>query len=185
MRELSGLSFVVGLAAISALKEVVGNQWDFGLKWPNDLMYQGQKLGGILIEMQEGSNDTCQALIGIGINVNMLHDKVTNIEKSWTSLREVLGNYLDRNTLCVLLMRHLLKYLDLFAKDGLALFQEEWKKVDTLEGHIIEVNRGDNIVIKGVAKGISALGHLILEKDNGVTQTIASGEASILSIKEI
>lgn len=179
--ELSGLSLVVGIAVISALKEVIGDQVAIGLKWPNDLVYQGKKVGGILIEVQGESNGTCQALIGIGININMLHNETVHIEKEWTSLREILGSYLDRNTFCVSLMRCVLKYLELFAiGGGLALFYEEWQKVDALNGQTIEINTGNDMRVKGIARGVNFLGYLILEKENGEMQYIAAGEASIL-----
>ena len=177
--EISGLSLVVGLAVISTLKEAIGDQFEVGLKWPNDLVYQDKKLGGILIEVQGESNGTCQALIGIGININMLHNEKILIDREWISLREIVGSYIDRNAFCVNLIRYFLKYLELFVKGGMALFQEEWKQVDALNNRNIEINIGNDIRIKGIARGINALGHLILEKENDEIQYIAAGEASI------
>ena len=179
LSELSGLSLVIGLATIAALKEVSKDQFTLGLKWPNDLVYQGKKVGGILIEVQGESNGTCQALIGVGININMLHKDVIHIEKDWTALREILGGYLDRNMLCVSLIRSILRYLELFARDGIDFFHEEWKGVDALNGQTIEINAGQEASVKGIARGVNPLGHLILEKENGVLQYIASGEATI------
>ena len=69
MRQLEGLSLVVGLAVLSALREVGVS--DVGLKWPNDVLVNNKKIAGILLELVGDPADVCHVVLGIGINVNM------------------------------------------------------------------------------------------------------------------
>ncbi len=103
--ELAGLTLVIGLSIINALK-----QYNLGevlqIKWPNDIVFESKKLAGSLIETQSEANGISYAIIGIGLNVNMLKDK--SISQPWTSLRKILGTYIDRNQLCTDLINNII-----------------------------------------------------------------------------
>jgi len=173
--ELNGLSLVVSIAILAAIKEI-GIHADIMLKWPNDATYLGQKLMGNLVEVQSEAYGESLAIIGLGINVNMLDDKDGTITQGWTSLRKITGNYIDRNLLCLALIRSLHNHLDKFAKDGLSVFLPQWQRLDCLYNKAIEINNGE---LSGTAKGINDQGNLLLELPGGQLISCPSGETSI------
>src|SRR5690554_891663 len=96
-QKLEGLSLLVGLVLVEAL-EACGFQ-GCGLKWPNDILLEGRKLAGILVEITGDLTADCVAVIGVGINV-LMKDPESAIAQAWTSLllsRQVAQ--LDRNRL--------------------------------------------------------------------------------------
>lgn len=179
--ELAGLSLVVGLAVIKTLKKYDLPESSL-IKWPNDVIYQNQKLSGILIDIKPKKNNICHTMISIGLNVNMIKNndvhKNENILQPWTSLREITANYIDRNDLCAELINNLLVYLKKFEQLGLDFFIPEWKSVDALLDKPIILDNA-NHKISGIAKGINAQGFLLLELENGKTQAFSSGDTSV------
>ena len=172
--ELNGLSLVVSMAVIAAIKEI-GILKNIMLKWPNDVIYQGNKLMGNIVEVQSESYGETLAIIGIGVNVNMLVDG-ENITQSWTSLEKITGNYINRNLLAIALIHNLNVYLEQFAKYGLREFISKWQEFDALYNQRIKLN---NEEISGIAKGINEQGNLLLELAGGELKAFSSGETSI------
>ena len=172
--ELNGLSLVVGIAVLSAIQEI-GVDIPIGLKWPNDGVYMLGKLMGNLVELKSEAYGETTAIIGIGINVNMLSGDET-ITQNWTSLRKITGKYIDRNELCIALIHNLNAYLELFAKYGLREFMSKWRELDTLYNKKIKLNNGE---YEGIAKGINEQGNLLLELATGEVRAFSSGEASL------
>lgn len=172
--ELNGLSLVVGIACLNAIKEI-GIDLPIKLKWPNDGVYMGQKLMGNLVELQSESYFETLAIIGIGINVNMLFDS-SNITQEWTSLQKITGKYIDRNVLCIALIHNLNYALEQFDKYGLKEFIQQWHQLDSLYNKKINLNEGE---FSGIAKGINENGNLLLELESGEVRAFSSGEASI------
>lgn len=82
MRQLEGLSLVVGLAVLSALRGA--GIPDAGLKWPNDVLVGNKKIVGILLELVGDPADVCHVVLGIGINVNMR--VASEVDQAWTSV---------------------------------------------------------------------------------------------------
>ncbi|TKW77880.1 MAG: biotin--[acetyl-CoA-carboxylase] ligase, partial [Bradyrhizobium icense] len=90
MRQLEGLSLVVGLAVMRTL-QAFGLK-DVGLKWPNDVLADGRKITGILLELVGDPADVCHVVLGIGINVNMQGNE--QIDQQWASMRGEAGQRL-------------------------------------------------------------------------------------------
>lgn len=176
LSRLGGLSLCVGLALIKTLQF-------FGLKeitckWPNDLLYRNQKLAGVLIEVQTKENGTTEAIIGVGLNVNMPAAVLAKIERPFSSLEKILGTPQDRNKVAALLMNNLCEYLRRFQERGFADFQEEWKVHDALCGQEILLHIGTDF-IKGTGAGIDSLGRLLLKLPSNEIQAYSAGEASL------
>jgi BirA family biotin operon repressor/biotin-[acetyl-CoA-carboxylase] ligase len=172
--ELNGLSLVVGIACLNAIKEI-GIDVPIDLKWPNDGMHKGQKLMGNLVELQSESYGETIVVIGIGINVNMILDS-SSITQEWTSLKKITSQYIDINQLCIALIHNLNLALEQFIKYGLREFMPKWQKLDYLYNKKITLNNGD---FSGIAKGINEQGNLLLELETGELKAFSSGEASI------
>lgn len=176
--ELAGLSLLVSLSIVNTLKKI-GIDDLLCVKWSNDVMYDQQKLSGNLIEVQAETHDVSQAIIGIGLNVNMLNDASNEITQSWTSVRKILGKYIDRNVLCTQLIENLLTYLQRFNDHGFSAFLDEWKEVDGLYQKMITLQSfNENFV--GRVMGINPQGHLLLELASGEIRAFSSGQTSII-----
>lgn len=176
--ELAGLSLVVSLAIIKTL-ETYGLSHPLQVKWPNDILYQGKKISGNLIEVQAESHGISHAIIGIGINVNMMPSNEVVIAQAWTSLRNILGDYIDRNQLCISLIDNLLHYIKQFEQVGLAAYIEEWRHSDYLYNKAITLIQA-NHKIHGKAMGIDQLGHLLLQLEDGSVKRFSSGDTTIM-----
>lgn len=175
--ELAGLSLVMTLAIIKTLKNFAIDQHLF-VKWPNDIIYANKKMSGILIEIQAETHGHCQAIIGVGVNVNMLDDE-SAISQAWTSMQKILGRYLDRNIVCAALINNLLAYLQQFAMHGFEYFVEEWAAVDCLTQQNIILKNIDQEV-RGKVLGVNDQGHLLMQLPNGCVHTFSAGDASIM-----
>ena len=172
--ELNGLSLVVSMAMLAAIKEI-GFSAPIMLKWPNDGVYERQKLMGNLVEVQAEAYGESLAIIGLGINVNMSEEE-EEISQAWTSLKKISNSYIDRNLLAIALIHNLNSYLERFAKYGLREFIPQWQQLDSLYGEHIQLNNGE---MSGIAKGINEQGNLLLELANGELKAFSSGETSI------
>jgi len=173
-----GLSLVVGVAVARALADL-GIQ-GLGLKWPNDVLHNRKKLCGILLEMTGDFSGLCQLLIGVGINTCCRDEVMQEVDQPWTDLYKISDKRLDRNDIASATISHIVRALDDLADHGLAIIMDEWKALDVMEGHTVELrSSGDSI--KGVARGVSDTGALLLETEVGV-QSFMGGEVSLRSI---
>ncbi len=176
--ELAGLSLVVSLAILSTLKEF-GIYEDTQVKWPNDILCRGKKISGTLIGVQAESHGASHAIIGIGINTNMLLDESGQISQLWTSMRYVTGDYLDRNLVCAALINQLQMYLQRFEQEGFTAFMQEWVAAEGMHGKQVAVKTVGETVT-GEAVGINPQGHLLLKLADGKVRAFSSGDTSIV-----
>lgn len=181
LSKLSGLSLVVSLCLQACLKNYgIHNVW---VKWPNDLIWQDQKLGGILIEVIAERNDSIEVIIGIGLNVNMSNASSETPENAWCSLHKITGNCWDRNPLIASVLNYLTNYLRVFTEKGFLPFHNEWNKVDYLRGHFICLSHPTGSKF-GYVTGVSNQGHLLLtEEGTGKELLLSAGETNLLRKK--
>jgi BirA family biotin operon repressor/biotin-[acetyl-CoA-carboxylase] ligase len=172
--QLEGLSLVIGLAVLNAVKEF--GVCSVGLKWPNDLLVGDNKLAGILLELIGDPADICHVVIGIGINVNMSQDRAA-IDRPWTSLQAETGIVQDRNLLVSRLNHHIADYLERQREAGFASLAEEWRSADLWMGREVCLSSGAGEVV-GISKGIDDKGGLRLLVD-GVERIYSGGELSL------
>jgi BirA family biotin operon repressor/biotin-[acetyl-CoA-carboxylase] ligase len=174
--QLAGLSLAVGVAVAEALHRAGFPQ--VGLKWPNDLLADGRKLGGILIELRGEAQGPCEAIIGIGVNVRMPRDAGAGIDQPWCDLASLSGQPVDRQALAVAVLDSLLPALAEFERDGLAAFAARWRAFDVLAGHPVQVIDGANR-LEGVALGIDDTGALRVQHPGGNVRHWHGGEVSL------
>ncbi|RON83919.1 bifunctional biotin--[acetyl-CoA-carboxylase] ligase/biotin operon repressor BirA [Pseudomonas fluorescens] len=173
MRQLEGLSLVVGLAVMHALRKLGVS--GAGLKWPNDVLVGNKKIAGILLELVGDPADVCHVVLGIGINVNM--QVAEEVDQQWTSIRLETGKICDRNVLVVELNEQLRDYIQRHQVDGFSAFQEEWEKDHMWQGRPVSLIAGASR-INGVVLGIDRQGALRL-KVGGVEKVFSGGELSL------
>ncbi len=174
-----GISLVVGLAIIRALK-ALGIPAP-GVKWPNDLVADGKKLAGILLEITGDITGVCQLLIGVGINTHCPPITMQDVGQPWTDLYSFSNREIDRNVLAGSVIGQVVAALAEFETRGLPAFHDEWRQHDVMHGNDVElINAGDSWI--GRAMGISDNGALILDTGEG-RQLVKGGEISIRSLK--
>ncbi len=176
--QLAGLSLITSLAMIKTCNQYLSPQ-SVKVKWPNDIIFDEKKLGGNLIEIQSDSPNTCVAIIGIGLNVNMSSTNQGQINQAWTSLKNITNQYIDRNLLLINLISNLLNYLNRFEQYGLTEFITEWHHADYLFNKKITLHCMKNN-ISGLAQGINHHGHLLIKTEEGLTKAYASGDSFIV-----
>ncbi|NNE06682.1 MAG: biotin--[acetyl-CoA-carboxylase] ligase [Xanthomonadales bacterium] len=172
--EVACLPLVVAIAACEALESagVAGVM----IKWPNDLVLNGAKLGGCLVEVQGDAAGPCLAIMGVGINVRMGPAGGQAIDQPWTEAVSVDPG-ISRNRLAGQLLHSLLHQIIDFASNGFASFDEAWNARDVLRGRPVTVSQPGQCH-HGIARGISPLGGLLLQSSAGVAEYRA-GEVSI------
>ncbi len=173
VRQLEGLSLVVGLAVMHTLRKV--GVAGAGLKWPNDVLVGNKKIAGILLELVGDPADVCHVVLGIGINVNM--QAAEEVDQQWTSVRLESGQVCDRNALAVQLSEQLQAYIQRHQDRGFSALQAEWQDGHLWQGRSVSLIAGTN-QIDGVVLGIDNQGALRLQVD-GVEKLFSGGELSL------
>ncbi len=171
---LSGLSLAVAVAIMRLLEEL--GIKGAGIKWPNDILVEGKKLAGILLDVAGESNGPCHVVIGVGMNLQMSKKQAETIDQPWIDLRQ-LGLTQSRNEVSGRLIHHLLLALDTYQSEGLAAFIDEWRQWDLARDSEITIYHG-NGAQHGVARGVDEQGLLLVEHGTAV-QRYASGEVSL------
>lgn len=169
---LEGLSLVVGIAVMDALQAL--GVADAGLKWPNDVLLQGKKLAGVLLELSGDATGPCQVVIGIGVNVHL--QACEAIDQPWTSIA-ASGYQVERNNLAAQLLLALARRLGQFSEHGFAPLQAHWQR------HHVYQNQQVNILglrkpQSGICLGVDNKGALLLDID-GEVQAFNGGEVSL------
>lgn len=173
----TGLSLVVGIAIVEALAELgIPN---LGLKWPNDVYYQGRKLAGILVELEGQGVDSCDIIVGVGINVHLPDAVTKEIDQPYADIDEV-GLSLSRNHIAGRILSHLMALLTEFESSGFNAFVDRWHQHDCFISQHVQLQMGQRQV-KGIAKGVDAQGGLLLEVEQQV-QSFFGGEISLRKI---
>jgi BirA family biotin operon repressor/biotin-[acetyl-CoA-carboxylase] ligase len=161
---LAGLSLAVGVAAVRALRALGAAR--AALKWPNDLLADGAKLGGILIETRPEGPATAVA-VGIGINCRAAPALSRRLRRPVTALDEHLPAPVSRNRVIGAVAREVLGALSAFERQGLAPFAAEWAALHAHEGDRLRVRLDDGRTVSGIAEGIAPDGALRLRTRAG------------------
>jgi|SRR5690554_2529311 len=173
VKQIEALSLTAGLALYQALSEYAIS--GLGVKWPNDLLVGDKKIAGILIELVGDITDRSSAVIGIGINVNVLEQP--EVDQPWTSMRAELGRQLDRNQLLEQVFARLQQLLRIQADCGFAALREQWEAAHLWHERMAILCAGDE-KITGKVLGVTDTGQLRLQVD-GREQLFAGGELSL------
>jgi len=177
LTQLSGLSLVIAVSIVRALKKY-GIKEDIGIKWPNDLSWQGRKLGGVLIELRGEFNHHCDAVIGVGLNLRMPEKLSKTLDFSLADLAEITKIELKRNKIIGFLLEELLDSLAVFQEQGLKPFMKEFKALDATFNQPVKIIHDKNIFY-GIGRGINEKGCFLLEDEQGEIHSFICGEASL------
>lgn len=173
---LSGLSLAIGVALARGLAAV--GVAGVGLKWPNDVMVDGGKLAGILIETHGDMLSAATAVIGVGINVHAWAEPLGPTDYPVAAADQSLPGGCDRNDLLIALLAELDSVLKTFDGQGFAPFRDEWQALHVWQGQPVRVLTGGTVSCEGIALGVDEAGVLQVASAEGV-RPIHSGEVSL------
>ena len=174
---VSSLTLVLGLTVIKILEPLIlPNR--LMIKWPNDIYYKDKKIAGILTEVITDNANTCNVIIGLGLNVNMTTLQKLNMEQ-WTSLKKITSKNFDRNNICTLLINNIIHTVKAFNKLDHPKYLPDWHQYDYLFGKKIDVSNGSKSMT-GISKGINSDGYLLLEIKNRTIIPIYNAEVSVI-----
>ena len=179
--DASALSLAVGVCALRALKRVGVS--GVTLKWPNDLVVNGEKLAGILIELRAEAGGPAYVVVGIGMNV-VLGDTVhRQIEAAGNRAADLLAlgiQRADRNEIVAALIAEAVAGLQQYGNGGFSSFLPEWRDADALAGKAVVISSEAGSVT-GHARGIDLDGALCLQTRDGV-QRFVTGDVSVRAV---
>ena len=173
-----GLSIYCGIAIVGILRELVFK--DVSLKWPNDLLHKGKKLGGILTELTSQHAENYAFNIGIGINYDLGSD-LNSMEQNLfppTDLMKIYdGTYISRTEISGILAKTIIESLKKFNHKSMQESFKSWPVFDALHQKEIKMI-DDDLSLKGKNMGIDDTGALLLD-DSGVIKKIYNGHLVI------
>lgn len=176
LERLRSLSVVAPLAVCLAIEETTG--LEPRIKWPNDILINGRKLAGILIESELSGRSVKYALVGPGVNVNFDIEESSEIADIATSLKRELGHETSREELLASILNQFEALYQRAAGGGEVL--REWRsRLETL-GRRIKVTFGGQVE-EGVAEDVDTDGNLILLRADGSRVAIEAGEVTLRS----
>jgi BirA family biotin operon repressor/biotin-[acetyl-CoA-carboxylase] ligase len=147
------------------------------LKWPNDLVHDGAKLGGILIESRGQLAGAVDVIIGIGINVHMPAGLAARIQQKVTDLTQVCGMRPSRNQLAAAIISRMFALLETYEEQGFQDYIKRWRELDITCGNnaVLLQSTGSS---SGRVVDIDENGFLIMSV-NGVLSRFSSGDLSL------
>lgn len=175
MTELGGLSLVAGVVVAEVLAQL--GLEGHSLKWPNDVLVDGRKLCGVLLEVSGEADGPSTAVLGVGVNFRLPARQGSKIDQPWTDLSRSNAPVISRNRLAGVLLDRLIEACREFGVGRLAPFLPRWDRFDPFKGQVVRVVRGPNSS-KGIYRGITPSGAILLEGPSGLGEYHA-GEVSL------
>jgi BirA family transcriptional regulator, biotin operon repressor / biotin---[acetyl-CoA-carboxylase] ligase len=176
---LSGLSLAVGVALIRALNSLGVNQAQ--LKWPNDVLVDGKKLAGILIELQGDLEGPSAAVIGVGVNLNLPKNVLESIDQPAIDLNNVSAKPINQSELLGVILKHLADVLSGFETHGFIGLRDEWLRYHAYEKKPVRMLLPNGTEINGTVKSVADDGILLVETALGL-QRFSAGEISLRGV---
>lgn len=176
--QIGAISLGVGLAVALAVEEQ-GIQ-SAELKWPNDVLIQGRKVGGILIELVEATRPVT-LVIGIGVNVLSFPGIDVTGDYMATALNQHISGC-SRNRLLAAIVNQVLAISETFEKHGIESLKSRWEERDMLKGLMVEL-KGSEPAVVGTGLGIDSDGAYRIKTEAGNHRAIG-GDLSLRRFTE-
>jgi BirA family biotin operon repressor/biotin-[acetyl-CoA-carboxylase] ligase len=178
--EVPVLSFISALAVTDAIR--MEGLWG-AIKWPNDVLVNGKKVGGTLAESAIDDGEVRYVILGVGVNLNVeeaaLRDALGRSGLGATSLREETGRLIDRNAFAAAFLSWLDRWYSIYASKGPDPVLAAWRDRDILTGRRVEVV-DEGQTVDGRVRGVSGDGRLLVEDSRGGFHPIAGGQIRVL-----
>ncbi len=176
LQALAGLSLAAGLAVARAVNRYGVAQ--SRLKWPNDVLVDYRKLGGILVEVQGDMDSAAFAVVGIGLNVSLGNKQRDAVEQAVVDLAE-MDVSVGRNRLLATCLEEWHAVLTRFRERGFADLRADWTALDAYAGKAVRLQMPDSRDVHGVAAGVDQTGAFLLRDPQGDLKAFHGGEISL------
>ncbi|WP_230418816.1 biotin--[acetyl-CoA-carboxylase] ligase [Undibacterium griseum] len=171
--QLMGLPLAVGVMIAEVLNSLDVN---VRLKWPNDVLRNGNKLAGILIESAAQPEQGSWIVVGIGLNL-LIPDTLES-ELGRTVADAPWLARMDRNQLAAMLLNALARGLDQFEREGFSGFLQRWNALHAYAGQAVLILDQGQVVRQGIALCVDTTGCLLLQTEQGQVSILA-GDVSL------
>jgi BirA family transcriptional regulator, biotin operon repressor / biotin---[acetyl-CoA-carboxylase] ligase len=178
--DLGALGLVIGICELRALRKLGVTQAK--LKWPNDLLVDDRKLGGILIELRAESDGPAYVVVGVGLNVALGAPLIEKIAETGMEATDLVTAGLEnpsRNAVAGAILDACLHGLLEFEREGLRPFIEAWPEGDALRGRTVNIRGATGKVARGLVRGVDLHGALLVESVDEGLKKFMSGEVSV------
>lgn len=172
---ISALSLAAGVAVVEALQRL--GIPELGLKWPNDVVWRGRKLAGILSEIKLESAGRCITVLGIGVNQRLPRTVAEGIDRPTVDLAGIVAEPPNRNQLARALIEAIFSMLSRYEREGFSAYLETWRTLDAMLDRevLLQLPQGE---VTGRVRDVDDDGALLLEVD-GHRQRFTVGELSL------
>jgi len=167
--DIPQLSLVAGLAAAEAIRDAACLYPS--IRWPNDLLLRGLKVGGILTEARAGA-----VVVGIGINVST---DPSQLPEGSTSLAAEGVSHVSREDILAGLCRRFLAWYDVWGREGFGPIRDALRPWIGLFGHVVHITAGSD-GFEGTAQDLDEEGRLVVRMDSGVRRAFDMGEVTLV-----
>jgi len=179
--DLSALSLAMGVCVVRALRGLGAR--DVQLKWPNDIVHEHRKLGGLLLQMRSEAGGPACIVIGLGLNLGLPRaTREALAQPSATPATDLAdacaGVAPARVAVAAQVAGAMLAGLELFARAGFAPFAADWSSFDSLRDAAVDVLRHDGR-LEGIARGADPEGALLVEVASGALERVLAGDVSL------
>jgi BirA family biotin operon repressor/biotin-[acetyl-CoA-carboxylase] ligase len=184
------LVLMAAVAVVTAIRRHTGLKAE--IKWPNDILVNGKKTGGILLETQSSQGGRPLIAVGIGINVNMpLHMLPHDMRAGVTSIREEGGRDIVRMGLLREVLALIEEWYKVLLHGDRTVLLREWSRLDATAGRMITLKMTPSVAagdgessitgcITGMAEGIDSEGRLLIRGPSGKMVRMSAGDVTIL-----
>ncbi len=178
--KLCVLSLAQGVAVIRSLEKIgINNAW---LKWPNDVLIEGEKIAGILIETSDVRTDSCNVVIGIGLNFHMPEDVTPESGMRWTDVAHSNSTMpADRNRLLAILLDEAVGMCRLYQQKANAILSDIKAELDVLNNREVSVHLDNGDQLTGKVLGVNSRGELRVLV-NGNERVFNSADVSLRQV---
>ncbi|KAG0163533.1 hypothetical protein DFQ30_011404 [Apophysomyces sp. BC1015] len=188
-QQLAGLSLAIGATIVDALRTLpLDGNARLALKWPNDILLDGAKLAGMLIEQAWSTRDATALVIGVGLNVHgadALEQQIASLHETLRATPPIVPSALSRawphaalTPVLGAVLNALAVGLERFGRHGFEPFRNAWVDDHAYAGHeVVVLEQGDEIA-RGIAYGVDAQGQLLIQTPQEI-RAIATGDVSL------
>lgn len=168
------VTLTTGVAIAKAIRSL---GVDAKIKWPNDVLIHGNKISGVLTEVNATFNEIDWIVVGIGIDSNLkLEDFPEDIRIGTTTLTEELPSKVSENELIAIFLNEFEKAYNLYKEGEIETILKEWRDLSDTIGKYVNITQTGGRITQGYVVGINNEGNLIIEKQDGSLEKIISGE---------
>jgi BirA family biotin operon repressor/biotin-[acetyl-CoA-carboxylase] ligase len=177
--EAPQLTFLSAVAVARAIEMTTGLQPE--IKWPNDVLINGEKVAGLLNEMSAETDGINFVILGIGVNLNMTRAQFpADLRTPATSLLLQKGRPVNRALFAAGMLGELDRLYGEFLAGGFGPVREEWQQRCNARGRQVVVSEGGTDSISGMFHGIDGDGALLLLRPDGVVERILNGDVRVV-----